>query len=288
MRSLREVISEAAKGGYAVGHFNVSNLEMLWGVARAAKNLNLPVIVGVSEGERDAIGLHQIVALIKSLRESEGVEIFLNADHTSNLDKIKEAIEAGFDAVLADGSKLSWEENLKFTQAAVAAARAAGREVLVEGELGMIGSGSEVRESVAADLLTAPLTTPEQAAEFVTATGVDLVAPAVGNFHGMVRSGAEPALNLELVAQIKSAVPVPLVLHGASGNTEDDVRGAIRAGAAVVHVSTELRVAYRDALKLSLMEQPDEAAPYKFTRPATQAVEKLVEKKLKLFHNLDK
>jgi fructose-bisphosphate aldolase class II len=287
MRSLREVITETAKNGQAVGHFNVSNLEMLWGVARASKSLQVPVIIGVSEGERDAIGLTQVVALVKSLRESEGLEIFLNADHTSNLDRAKEAIEAGFDAVLADGSKMSWEDNLKFTQEVVAAAKAAGRDILVEGELGQIGSGSEVRDIIDTDLTTAPLTTPEQAAEFVKLTGVDLLAPAVGNFHGMLRSGSDPALNLNLISELVAAAGVPLVLHGASGNSDDDVRGAVKNGVAIVHVSTELRVAYRDALKLALAENPEEAAPYKFTRPATQAVEKLVEKKLKLFNNID-
>lgn len=283
MRSLREVISATASEGRAVGHFNVSNLEMLWGVARAAKNLNLPVVIGVSDGERDAMGLHQVVALVKSLRESEGLEIFLNSDHTSSLDRAKEAIAAGFDAVLADGSKMSWEDNLKFTGAVVAAAKESGREVLVEGELGHIGSGSEVRDVIADDLAAAPLTTPEQAAEFVKLTGVDLLAPAVGNFHGMLRSGLDPALNLDLIKNIAASAGVPLVLHGASGNSDDDIVGAIKNGVSLVHVSTELRVAYRDALKLSLAENPEEAAPYKFTRPATQAVEKLVEKKLKLF-----
>ncbi|MDO8183867.1 MAG: class II fructose-bisphosphate aldolase [bacterium] len=294
MRSLREVISGVASG-QAIGHFNVSNLEMLWGVARAAlghsltgeaKNLSLPVIIGVSEGERDAMGLAQIVALVKSLRASEGIEIFLNADHTSNLDRAKEAIAAGFDAVLADGSKMTWEENLKFTQAVVEIARASGRDIIIEGELGQIGSSSEVRDTIAEELITAPLTTPKQALEFVKATGVDLLAPAVGNFHGMLRSGADPALNLKLIKQISVAAGVPLVLHGASGNSDQDIKQAIEAGVRIVHVSTELRAAYRDALKLSLTDNPDEVAPYKFTRPATQAVERVVDKKLRLFGNV--
>ncbi len=282
MKSLREVLSGVEKGR-AIGHFNVSNLEMLHGVVAAAKSLNLPVIVGVSEGEREAMGLAEVVALVKTLRESDGLEIFLNADHTSSLDKAKEAIEAGFDAVLADGSKMSWEDNLKFTKEVITAAKASGRDILIEGELGQIGSGSEVRDEIAIDLRHVPLTTPEQAAEFVKATGVDLLAPAVGNFHGMLRSGLDPDLNIELVKQIAESAGVPLVLHGASGNSDADVRAAIEAGVKIVHVSTELRVAYRDALKLSLADNPDEAAPYKFSRPAIQAVQKLVEKKLRLF-----
>ncbi len=285
MKSLREVLSGVEKGR-AIGHFNVSNLEMLHGVAAAAKNLNVPVIVGVSEGEREAIGLTEIVALVKSIREEDKLEIFLNADHTASLDKAKEAIGAGFDAVLADGSKMSWEDNLKFTKEVMAAAKASGRDILIEGELGQIGAGSEVRDEIAIDLRSAPLTTPEQAAEFVKLTGVDLLAPAVGNFHGMLRSSLDPNLNIELVKQLAASAGVPLVLHGASGNSDADVRAAIEAGVKIVHVSTELRVAYKDALKLSLADNPDEAAPYKFSRPAIQAVQKLVEKKLKLFYNL--
>lgn len=287
MRSLREVIAEARSGGKAVGHFNVSNLEMLHGVAQAAKNLGLPVIIGVSEGEREAMGVEEVVALVKSIKESDGVELFLNADHTSNLDKAKAAIAAGFDAVLADGSKLGWEENLEFTKEVVAAAKASGRDILVEGELGQIGSGSEVREVIAEELKSAPLTTPAQAAEFINLTSVDLLAPAVGNFHGMLKSGSDPALNLNLITELVAASPVPLILHGASGNSDEEVRAAIKAGMAVVHVSTELRVAYREALEQALDANPNEAAPYKFSGPAVQAVQALVEQKLTLFNSID-
>lgn len=282
MRSLRQVIS-TVPDGWALAHFNVSNLEMLRGVTQAAQSGRQPVIVGVSEGESEAIGVREIVALVNTIRQTNNLEIFLNADHVRNFDKAREAVLAGFDAVLADGSQLSWEENLKFTKEVVAVARASGRDVLIEGELGQIGTGSEVREEIPVDWRSTPLTTPEQAAEFVKLTGVDLLAPAVGNFHGMLRSGLDPDLNIDLIKQIATAAQVPLVLHGASGNTDADVRAAIEAGVKIVHVSTELRVAYRDALKLFLADNPDEVAPYKFSRPAIQAVQKVVEKKLKLF-----
>ena len=130
------------------------------------------------------------------------------------------------------------------------------------------------------------LVKPEQAAEFVRQTGVQLFAPAVGNIHGMLKEQTDPALDIARIKLIREAAGVPLVLHGASGNTDDDLRRAIAAGVAVIHISTELRVAYRDALKRSLQENPEEVAPYKILKPALLAMQKVVENKLKIFNNL--
>lgn len=286
MKGLRQVIEEARGAGKAVGHFNVANLEMLWGVFRAARSLEVPVIIGVSEGERDAMGLNQIVALVRSIRDEHDFPIFLNADHTYSVDKIKEAIDAGFDSVIFDGAQLNFEENISKTKEVVAYAKSVGREVVVEGEIGFIGKSSQVLADIPMGVNLDNLTTAEEAEKFVKETGVGMLAPAVGNFHGMLSGRPDPNLNIERVKEISLAAGVPLVLHGASGNTDADIKAAILAGVAVVHVSTELRVAWRDAIKLSFAESPDEAAPYKLMKPVIQAVEKVAEKKLRLFNGL--
>ena len=286
--TLREHIATAKKDGKAIGHFNISTLDGAWAVADAAKNLGLPVIIGVSEGERDYVGVREAVAIVKAIREERGQPIFLNGDHTYSFDKVKEAIDAGFDAVIFDGAQLPLEENIKVAKQCVAYARACGREVLIEGELGYIGKSSEV-------LATAPtgvqLTDPAEAARFAKETGVDLLAPAVGNFHGMLEGDrsvtlAAKKIDPKRVAEISSETGLPLVLHGGSGQGDDLVMKAIKAGVAIVHVNTELRVAYRNGLVKSLSDDPDEVAPYKFLKPAKLAMQKVVEEKLKLISGL--
>ncbi|MEK7621960.1 MAG: class II fructose-bisphosphate aldolase [Patescibacteria group bacterium] len=286
MKTLREYIKEAGERGVAIGHFNISNLEGFWGIIRAARALAVPVIIGVSEGERDFIGVRQAAALVASVRAESSLPIFLNADHTYSFDRVKEAIDAGYDAVIFDGSKLPMEENMAVTKRCVDYARTSGHGVLVEGEIGYIGTSSKILDALptGVSLEEKNLPTPEAAAQFVRETGVDLLAPAVGNIHGMFKVGGDPALHLDLIRRVREAARVPLVLHGASGNTDADIQGAIKSGAAIVHVNTEIRVAYRDALKQSLQENPEEVAPYKILRPAMQAVERVVSQKLKLFN----
>ncbi|KKU69861.1 MAG: Ketose-bisphosphate aldolase, class-II [Parcubacteria group bacterium GW2011_GWA2_47_21] len=284
MKSLRECIEKARADRTAIGHFNASNIETISAIFRAAKKQNTPVIIGFSEGERDFFGVRQAVAVVKSIRDEFDFPIFSNADHTYSFERVKEAIDAGFDAVIFDGTELLFEENIRVARKCVRYARASSRDVLVEGELGFIGKSSKVLDSLPVGVKIGEefLTKPEEAERFVKETGVDLLAPAVGNIHGMLASGLEPALNIERVKAVRAAAGASLVLHGASGNTASDIQGAIKAGAAIVHINTELRVAYRKALMLSLQENPDEVAPYKYLKPAMQAVERTVEAKLKI------
>jgi len=288
MKSLRECIAEASEKKVAIGHFNISNLEALWGIFRAAQGLNVPVIIGVSEGERDFVGVKQAAALVKSIREEYQYPIFLNADHTYSFERVKEAIDAGFDSVIFDGAKLSFKENVIIAKQCVDYARSSGREVLIEGELGFIGTSSKILDEVPEGVMLdeSSLTNPEKAKEFVLATGVDMLAPAVGNFHGMLRGGIDPKLNIERIKEISSAVGIPLVLHGGSGNSEDDFKQAIANGVNIVHINTEIRVAYRDAVKKSLQDDPEEVAPYKFLKPGVKAVQDVVTAKLRFFNNL--
>lgn len=283
MNTLRECIREAEERRVAIGHFNISTVDSLWGVFNAAKSLNVPVVIGVSEGERDFIGVRQAVALVKSIREEYDYPIFINADHTYSVERVKEAIDAGFDAVIFDGAELSYEENVKAAKECVEYARAKDPEILVEAELGYIGSGSNVKDEIpeGADRKTSP----EEAKRFVEETGIDLLAPSVGNIHGIIKSG-NPHIDAELIGRIREAAGVPLVLHGGSGIADEDFAKGIAAGLAVIHISTELRLAYQGALKLSLQEHPDEVAPYKILKPAVREIERVAEARLKLFNTL--
>jgi fructose-bisphosphate aldolase class II len=294
MKSLKEYVLDAEKKGIAIGHFNISNLEGLRGIFNAARVLDLPVIIGTAEGERSFIGTKQAVALVKSLREEykntagDPYPIFLNADHCYSFEKVKEAVDAGYDAVIFDATDLSFEENIKVTKKCVEYARSVNPNILVESELGFIGKSSQVHSGIPEGVKITDefLTKAEEAKQFVEATGVDMLAPAIGNIHGMLKGGKDPALNIERIAEIKKAVKIPMVLHGASGNSPEDVRAAISAGMSIVHVNTELRVAFRKALVKSLQENPDEVAPYKYMKDSVKAVAEVVESKLRLFNNL--
>jgi fructose-bisphosphate aldolase class II len=281
--TLREHIQNAAASHTAIGHFNVSTLDGIWAIADAGLALNLPVIVGLSEGERDYVGVHEAAAIVRSIREHRNQVIFLNADHTYSFDRVKEAIDAGFDSAIFDGAQLSFEDNVAQAKKCVEYARGCGRDVLIEGELGFIGTSSKILDAIPEGAVVgdAAMTKPEDALRFVTETGVDLLAPAVGNIHGVVKGG-DPALNIERVRSIREAVGIPLVLHGASGNSADDIRGCVQAGVSIVHVNTELRIAYRSGLLQAFSEHPDEVSPYKYLKSAKLAMQKVVEEKLRI------
>lgn len=286
--TLREAIKDAETKRVALGHFNISNLEGLWAIFHAARNLNLPVIVGLSEGERDFVGIPQAVALVKSIRDEYQYPIYLNADHTYSVERVKEAIDADFDSVIFDGAKLPLEENIAKTKECVAYARASGRDVLVEAEVGYIGTSSKVLDAIpeGVGLDPASLTSPEQAAHFVKETGVDLFAPAVGNVHGMLRATHDPRLDIERIGKIRAAAGVPLVLHGGSGTVDEDFTNGIKEGISIVHINTEMRVAFVNTLRTYLNEHPDEVAPYKVMKGPTEAMEKVIEARMRLFNHL--
>lgn len=278
MESLRDAIDAARGGGSAIGHFNISDSNQLRAIALASKRTNLPVIIGLSEGEREFFPLTHARSIIDAYK-AEGSLLYLNADHTYGLEKAKLAIDAGVDSIVIDGAKLSFEENVALVKNVAAYGR--GRDVIIEGELGYIGQSSKLHDELPEGVTLENLTTPEEAKKFVVESGADCLAPAVGNIHGMLKNAAEPRLHPERVREIAEATGVPLVLHGASGNTEEDVRECIRAGINVVHINTELRVAYRDALRSAV--SGDEVAPYKFLTPAVEQMALYIEGKLKLF-----
>ena len=285
MEALRSVLTRSEKEGSALGHFNVADLVLLKAVLAAAAEIRVPVLVGASEGERDFLGTQELAALVKSWREESGLPVFLNADHTHSLTKAVEAVKAGFDAVVTDFSALPFAENVSRTKEALEAIKAINPSVLVEGEIGDIGTGSEIHDTVRNEFRN--LSTPEDARQFVASTGVDVLAPAVGNMHGMLRSMVQgqtkKRLNIERIGEIKKAAGIFLTLHGGSGTDDADFRSAIAAGINIIHINTELRVTWRRSLEESLTRQPNVVVPYKILPPVVDSVERVVASRLKLF-----
>ncbi len=293
MKSLKYWIKEANKNNYAIGHFNVSNIEMLYGVYNAGRKLSeergekIPIIIGVSEKERDFLGKEEIALLVRNIRERDSYPIFLNADHHYSFEKVKEVVDLGYDAFVIDGTKLPIEENINLTRKCVDYARKieeqTGQSVITESELGFIGDSSKLLDKIPEGVSEETMTKPEDARIFVQETGIDLLAPSVGNIHGIVKTG-NPKLDIGRIKEIKEVCKIPLVLHGGSGITDKEFSEAIKAGISIIHISTELRVAYRNALKKELEVSPGEIAPYKYLSPAMKAVEEVAYKRLKLFN----
>jgi len=286
MNTLREAYRNAQTEGVALGHFNISDSTQLTGIAQAAQALDLPVVIGVSDGEGGFLGISQTRALVDAARDAYGIPIFLNRDHAHTVDDCKAAIDAGFDSVIFDGVKLALEDNIEKTKEVVAYARASGRDVLVEAELGYIGTSSALLDDVPDDVVFDSLPSDEDAANFVAATGIDALAPAVGNLHGMLKGRSNPALNIDLISKMRSALPeTALVLHGGSGITDEDFKAAISAGMNCVHINTEIRVAYRKGIENGLAADAEQVAPYKYLNYGRDAVAEVVTNRLRLFSN---
>jgi len=286
MKTLDHYFKKAIKETFAVGQFNVSNLEGLRAVVAAAGVLKSPVIIGTSEGESRFLGLNQIVALVRSFREETGLPVFLNLDHGKSFDYIKEAVDAGYDSCHFDGSQLELEENIKIAKEVVK--YAAKKKVLIEGEIGFVKGSSTILENVP-EVKEEDLTDPAEAEEFIKRTGVSRLAVNVGTFHGMNASGRDLRVNLKRLGEIKKAVgDFPLVLHGASGVLPEDIKEAINLGIRKINLNTELRVAFTNALRKFFEENPKEMVPYKYMPVAVQAVQKVVEEKIGLFGSSNK
>jgi len=286
-KTLTQYVEEALARKVAIGHFNISNLEGFWAVVNAARKLKVPVIIGVSEGEREFMGVQQVRALVDSVT-SKDFPIFLNADHTYSFEKVKEVVDAGYDSVIYDGTEQSFDDNVAATKKCVAYAKKVNPGILVEAEIGFIGKSSKILDAIPEGVKISEefLTKPDEAKRFRDATGVDMLAPAVGNIHGMLSGGKDPALNIGRISEISKAVKVPLVLHGGSGNSAEDFVAAIDAGVAIIHVNTEIRVAFRDALVAQVTKDPSQVAPYKIMKPTIEAMQKVIEEKLKIFNKI--
>jgi fructose-bisphosphate aldolase class II len=282
-----EIINEYKDAGKCIAHFNISNLDQARAICDVAEELKQPVIIGASEGERAYMGVEMIRRIVDELNQEYNVAIFLNADHTYSFEKVVEVVEAGYDSVIVDGAKLSYEENVALVKKCVDYVRAYeeknGKKVLVEAELGYIGQSSSLNESLPEGVSDENLTTSEQAKDFVLRTGIDMFAPAIGNVHGMLVNAPEPKLHIDRLKEISCAVNIPLVLHGASGNTDEDLKNSIDAGIVVIHINTEIRKAFRDGEKEYMKENPNEIAPYKFGKMGQEEMKKVVKSKMLLY-----
>lgn len=276
---MSQILVRARRSGYAVGAFEVWNLESIQAVAGAAEGLAQPVILPVGPGEADFAGLEDIShgAIFHARRAK--VPVALHLDHGDTFERVMQCIHHGFTSVMLDVSHLPYAENVAATKEVVRAAHACG--VSVEGELNRIGGG-EVGIDVADD--DANLTDPDQALEFVDATGIDAFAVAVGTVHGFYRG--EPNIRRGLLEKIAAQVAVPLVLHGGSGTPDADVRKAVSIGIAKVNICTEFVAAFADTFANEHDEQDFRYnVPRVFIKPRA-AARKLVEKKIRLFAGL--
>ena len=282
-----ELINEYKKEGKAIAHFNISNLDQARAIVEVAQDLNQPVIIGASEGEREYMGIDMVRTIVDELNQEYDVPVFLNADHTYTLEKVEEVVEAGYDSVIVDGAKLPYEENVALVKSCVDFLRAyeekTGKRVLVEAELGYIGQSSSLNSALPEGVTEANLTTPDQAKDFILRTGIDMFAPAIGNVHGMLIDAEEPKLHIDRLKEITAVVDVPLVLHGASGNTDEDLKASIDNGVAIIHINTEIRKAFRDGEMHYLAEHPNEVAPYKFGHEGQEEMKKVVRAKMELY-----
>ena len=264
----------------------MSDLVALKAVTGAARALKVPVLIGTSEGERDFIGVREIVAVVASLRAEFDHPIFLNADHTHSLEHAVEAANAGYDMIGFDVSTTPLEKNIELTRQAVEAVKSINPRIIVEGELGFIGSGSEIHESVPES--SHLLTKTDDAKRFIEATQIDVLAPAVGNMHGLLKSmisgSVRKRLDIGRIGELAAATGMPLTLHGGSGTDDGDFQRAISAGITIVHINTELRLAWRQGLEAALAENSDEVVPYKIYGKSLSAMAAVANERLRLFN----
>ncbi|MEM0358150.1 MAG: class II fructose-1,6-bisphosphate aldolase [Candidatus Bathyarchaeia archaeon] len=294
----KELLLAAKRGAYAVGAFNIQNLESLLAVVEAAVEEKSPVIVAVTPSAIKYGGLRYLTSLVKTAAENLPVPMSLHLDHGEDVETVQKCLEAGFTSVMIDGSHLPFEENIALTRRVVELAHPRG--VSVEGELGRLAGVEEKtveeREKV--------LTDPDEAGEFVRRTGVDALAVSIGTSHGAYKFKGEPKLDFERLKLIREKVDVPLVLHGASsvpqwiiekatkygaeltgakGIPEDHIRRAIMLGITKINIDTDLRLAFTATVREVLANQPKEFDPRKILGPAKEAMKEVVKAKMRLF-----
>lgn len=281
MKPLKYYFQKAYKEKFAIGQFNFSDWSQVRGIVAAAQNLKAPIILGTSEGESKFVGLQEAVALRNVLRNKTGLPIFLNLDHGKSSEYLKEAINAGYDMVHFDGSKLPLEENIKISQEVVKYAH--WRNVVVEGEVGKFGTDASRMYTEKFEIKEENLTNVEDAKKYLSKAKVDVLAVSVGTFHGIDISGISPHIRMDRLQEIKKAINIPLVLHGGSGTPNEDVKEAIQNGIVKININTETRLAFSSALRKTLQTNQEEIVPYKYLQDAVMAVQAVIEKNIRLF-----
>ncbi len=294
----KEMFAKALKSDYAIGAFNVNNMEIIQGIADAAKIEKSPLILQVSAGARNYARSAYLVKLVEAAILDTGLDICLHLDHGEDFDICKKCVDDGFTSVMIDGSKHPFEDNIALTKQVVDYAHAHG--VVVEAELGKLAG---VEDNISVDERSAKFTEPEEAAEFVERTGVDSLAIAIGTSHGAYKFKGEPYLDFERLQDIHKLIPdTPLVLHGASsvlkefvdlcnsfggeipgaqGVPEAMIREAVKHGVCKVNIDTDLRLAMTAEVRRYLSENPAEFDPRKYLGPGRDAIRRMVQHKIK-------
>ncbi|MDD4200345.1 MAG: class II fructose-1,6-bisphosphate aldolase [Eubacteriales bacterium] len=294
----KEMFAKALKSDYAVGAFNVNNMEIIQGIVEAAQQENAPLILQVSAGARKYAKPAYLIKLVEAAILDTGVDICLHLDHGEDFDICKKCVDDGFTSVMIDGSKHPFEENIRRTKEVVEYAHAHG--VVVEAELGKLAG---IEDAVNVSARDATFTVPEEAAEFVAKTGVDSLAIAIGTSHGAYKFKGEPYLDFERLKEIHKLIPeTPLVLHGAStvlpefvalcnkyggdipgaqGVPEEMIREATKHGVCKVNIDTDLRLAMTAEIRKHFVENPGDFDPRKYLGPARDAIRKMVAHKIK-------
>jgi len=274
---IKDIVKKAQQGSYAIGAFNITNLESVLGVAQAAVKANSPAIIQVSESAIRYMGLKPITHIVSTVAKNiaANVPIALHLDHGTSFDSVFECISSGFSSVHIDASSLPLDENIRLTKQVVKVAH--GRNVWVQGEVGaMVGGHGNIRGK----LKKIPLASLEDVVTFVRETKVDTIAAAVGTAHGVY---SNEDIVFSLLKAIKKSIAIPFVLHGGSGVPNGKIKRAIREGVNIINIGTDLKVAFCQALIKTCLENKDETDPRNLLKPTIKAVRKVVMEKMKLF-----
>ena len=269
-----KMLLDAQKGGYAVGAFNVENMEMVMAVIAAAEELRAPLMLQTTPSTIKYAGLDMYLANVKAAAERASVPVCLHLDHGDSFDLAMRALRTGYTSIMIDGSHNVFEENIAVTKAVADACRPSG--IPVEAELGKVGGKEDDLDGGEGNGYTDPL----EAKEFVERTGVTSLAVAIGTAHGVYKG--VPKLDLDRLAEIRKVVDIPLVLHGASGLSEEAVVESIKRGICKVNFAKELRIAYTDGVKEFLAANPDAFDPKKYGKVAMEHVKAIVETRMKM------
>lgn len=271
LATTEEMLKRAQKGGYAVGAFNVENMEMAQAVIQAAVEMGAPVMVQTTPSTVKYAGLDLYYANVAALAQKAPVPVALHLDHGSSFELAMQAVRAGYTSIMIDGSHRVFEENIALTRRVVEAAAPNG--LPVEAELGKVGGKEDDLDGGSGGY-----TVPEEAAEFVRRTGVSSLAVAIGTAHGVYKG--TPKLDVERLKEIRKLVEIPLVLHGASGLSDESVQECIREGICKVNFATELRIAYSGGVKAVLAENPDVFDPKVYGKAGRERVKELVKNRI--------
>src|SRR5699024_6842876 len=271
-----KILQDAHEKGYAVGAFNVNNMEIIQAIIGAAEETQSPVILQASQGGIGYAGVEYIAALVKVAAEKASVPVALHLDHGTDFEQVMLCLRHGFTSVMIDASRFPLEENIAETKKIIEIAHSMG--VSVEAELGKIG-GTE--DDITVDEKDATFTSVDEAKKFVDETNVDYLAIAVGTAHGVYVG--EPNLDFDRIEAIKKELNMSLVLHGSSGVADKDIKKAVSLGINKINIDTDIRISFANAVKNFVKENPDEIDPRKILGPAREAMQKTIEEKMKLF-----